>query len=312
MQWFRWYQQTVSDPKFAGLTRASRQKKVAVLAVWQTILESACETEDGGRYAIPPDEIAAVLELKTEQVMAIVGAMEERGMLEGGVVVAWNKRQFASDSSLPRVRKHRETKRKQESNVTVTLQKQDVTPSETDTEAESEGKPSPSSQKKTPKASSPAAPVRTTTAEQKVIEEAWAFCGLEGKPGGKGYPLARLTVQRHTIPKVRRWMSAMAADPPRPDPDCSGLSVWFGEVLRSEMARAWEWDTGQTRLIPDAPEDPRGTRYPEEIEQYRMLWAPWVNAARNGDQAGRVATWSEAIRKALAGDFETLKAGPPA
>lgn len=104
-------------------------------------MEAAATENNGGRFDTPFDEIAAVLEVKLEQVTAVVSALEERGMLQDGVIVNWGKRQFASDTSTNRVRKHRQqtVKRADETDETLqersgndgeTFPEQDVTPSE--------------------------------------------------------------------------------------------------------------------------------------------------------------------------------------
>lgn len=172
LHWFRWWVGTAADPKLATVAKRSRQKRIAVIAVWATLLESAASTNDGGRFDLPVDEIAVMLEMKPDQVELILSALVERGLIIEGRIANWEKRQFASDYSTARVRKHRriagsrsvtgdsgagrsgisgdETFQERFSNGDETFQeryvstsetflKRHVTPSETETETEAEG-----------------------------------------------------------------------------------------------------------------------------------------------------------------------------
>lgn len=141
LQWFRWWIGAVADPKLTTVARRSKQKRAVVVAVWAALLEAAASANSGGRFDAPFDEIAAVLEVKPEQVSAIVAALEDRGLLAKGVIANWDKRQYASDSSTARVRKHRnaakerstpegETLQERSSNGDGTLPEQRGTPSD--------------------------------------------------------------------------------------------------------------------------------------------------------------------------------------
>lgn len=143
LQWFRWWIGAVADPKLTTVARRSKQKRAVVVAVWAALLEAAASANSGGRFDAPFDEIAAVLEVKPEQVSAIVAALEDRGLLAKGVIANWDKRQYASDSSTARVRKHRnaakerstpegETLQERSSNTDGTFLKRHETPSETE------------------------------------------------------------------------------------------------------------------------------------------------------------------------------------
>jgi hypothetical protein len=100
------------------------------IAVWHAILESAACTNDGGAYETTPRRVAAVLGEPIAAVEAVFAEMQSLGMICDGSVSAWSKRQFLSDTSTERSRKHREAKR----NADATLQQQDATPPYTETE----------------------------------------------------------------------------------------------------------------------------------------------------------------------------------
>lgn len=133
-RWYRAYSGTVKDDKLAEVSVIAGCSRSVAIATWHAILESAADTQEGGRFDTTPRRVAAVLgepALVTEQVFA---AMRELGMIGDDGVTAWKDRQFESDSSTERSRRHREAKR----NADATLQDRCATPP--DTEADPEGK----------------------------------------------------------------------------------------------------------------------------------------------------------------------------
>ena len=131
-RWFRHYAGTMRDPKFVGIAVRCEQPVERVLFVWGCILESAAELNDAGRYDVEPNELAYFLRCEGTAIDAITDELETRGMIGAGVVTQWKKRQYESDTSTERSRKHRETKR----NADATLQERCATPPETETETE--------------------------------------------------------------------------------------------------------------------------------------------------------------------------------
>ena len=136
MLWFRWYQGTCADPKLGSIARRAGTSRERVIATWAMILESATDTADHGRFRIDADGIADVLNCDTVSISAILAIMQEVGMLSGGVAVAFSRRNFDSDCSTERVRKHRERSR----NGVETFQDRDVTAPEAEAEAEADSK----------------------------------------------------------------------------------------------------------------------------------------------------------------------------
>jgi hypothetical protein len=76
--------------------------------------------------------VAFILGEPIPTIDAIFSELQSLGMIEGQAVCAWQRRQFESDNSTERSRKHRETKR----NASATLQQRDATPPESETDTE--------------------------------------------------------------------------------------------------------------------------------------------------------------------------------
>lgn len=141
-RWFRHYAGMMSDPKFGGVARFCKRSRAEVLFVWGCLLESASEY-DSAVYSWDADAIAEMLGIETEVAQAIHDALAAKGLIEGGRIASWDRRQFKSDDSAERVKEHRQRK-KIASETTpkpvVTPCNGDVTPPETeaypDTETE--------------------------------------------------------------------------------------------------------------------------------------------------------------------------------
>jgi len=137
-RWFRHYAGMMRDEKLVRVAVKTRQPIERVIWVYGAMLESACEVQDGGRFDIDADEIAYFLRCESEDITAIVGGLEASGRTEGDIIPRWADRQFESDASRERVRKHREKKAKRPCNGDETLQPVTVTLQETETETETE------------------------------------------------------------------------------------------------------------------------------------------------------------------------------
>lgn len=129
-RWYRAYAGTVRDDKLAEAAVIAGCSRSVAIAAWHSILESAAEIAEGGRFDTTPRRVAAILGEKASIIEGLFGALTELGMIQDQAVAAWSKRQFESDSSTERSRKHRETRR----NGDATLQQQPATPPDTDTE----------------------------------------------------------------------------------------------------------------------------------------------------------------------------------
>ena len=105
--WFRHYVGMTRDDKLMSVAAKSRQPLDRVLYVWIAILESASECENSGRYDVDPEMVAYNIRCEPSDVTAIMLALEVAGRLSNGVVCQWSARQFESDSSRDRMRRHR-------------------------------------------------------------------------------------------------------------------------------------------------------------------------------------------------------------
>jgi len=140
LPWFRFYSEAIGDIKFSKIARTCGMSKPEVMGAWLMILCAASDSPERGslyvtlqeRYTI--DDVTELLGFTKRKTQKFILSLVKMDMLKCkyGVfyIVNWDKRQYASDNSGDRVRKHREIKKmKQVSNVTVT-------PSDTDTDTD--------------------------------------------------------------------------------------------------------------------------------------------------------------------------------
>jgi len=138
-RWYRAYAGTVKDDKLAEAAIVAGCSRSVVIAVWHSLLESAAEVGDGGRFETTARRVAAVLGEPLATIDAVFMALAEIGMVEDGSIAAWKRRQYESDTSTERVRKHREAKRNANpvpGNANETFHHRCVTPPEAETETE--------------------------------------------------------------------------------------------------------------------------------------------------------------------------------
>lgn len=133
-RWYRAYEGTVTDAKLGEAALIAGCSRSVAIAAWHCILESCATAQRGGEYDTNPRRVAVILSEPLAAIDALFAAFTEIGMLENGSVTAWKQRQFESDTSTERSRKHRATKR----NGDATLQQRDATPPETETETYTE------------------------------------------------------------------------------------------------------------------------------------------------------------------------------
>jgi hypothetical protein len=126
MEWFRWWHGTLTDPKFQWVARKSGQPFTAVIALWVALLERASSVTQGdasvtrGDVAgFDCDDHDVLFGLEDGCCARILDAFAAKGMIAGGVITNWEKRQpKREDSSAERTRAYRERKAK-ESSVTT-------------------------------------------------------------------------------------------------------------------------------------------------------------------------------------------------
>lgn len=128
-QWFRMYAEVLDDPKVQRLSPE-------LFRAWVNIL---CLTAKRDGVLPPPDEIAFALRTPQAKSSATLAALTSAGLLDqtddGYQPHNWNGRQFKSDVSNERVKRHRQRQGNTACNVTPAVT---VTPPEAETEAEAE------------------------------------------------------------------------------------------------------------------------------------------------------------------------------
>jgi hypothetical protein len=111
MSWFRWWEGTVTDPKWRVVAARSMQPVGNVLAVWAYVLEEARRL-DGALPELDCEVIGACLGYDPDAVASIIAGMKAKGSIDEQGVTNWRKRQpKREDDSRERVAAYREKKR---------------------------------------------------------------------------------------------------------------------------------------------------------------------------------------------------------
>lgn len=128
--WFRMYAEFATDPKVQMMSEANQRRFIMLLCL-------RCSNDD---ETLRDDEVAFQLRISEDEWTQTKAAFLAKGLInESNTPAAWDKRQFVSDSSAERVRKHREKKKeavKRQRNVTETSPE-----AEADTETDKDIKP---------------------------------------------------------------------------------------------------------------------------------------------------------------------------
>jgi len=133
-RWYRAYEGTVTDAKLGEVALVAGCSRSVTIAAWHCILENCASTNEKGRFDMTPRRCAVILQEPIPTIEAVFAEFTALGLIENNTVSAWSKRQYESDSSTERVKRHRATSR----NADETLQQRSVTPPETETETETE------------------------------------------------------------------------------------------------------------------------------------------------------------------------------
>lgn len=135
-RWFRLYDDAINDPKILRLPDAARWQWVAMLCV--------ASKHDG---VLPQlSDVALLLRMPPKKAAATLARLREAGLVDetdnGLVPHNWDGRQYKSDTSTERVRKHRATRRNVSPDGEETIQQSlalsAATAPETDTESDPE------------------------------------------------------------------------------------------------------------------------------------------------------------------------------
>ncbi|MGE3479629.1 MAG: hypothetical protein AB7G80_09180 [Dongiaceae bacterium] len=129
MPWFRLYSEFATDPKVQFLSETLQRRYIMLL----------CYKCNGELEKLSDEELAFALRITVEELVKTIEIFQEKGMIgPNREVIGWDKRQYKSDTSKERVKRHRDMKRK--CNVTVTQCNGDVTAPDTDTDTDTERK----------------------------------------------------------------------------------------------------------------------------------------------------------------------------
>lgn len=124
--WFRLYSEFAHDPKIQMLSEAMQRRYVMLMCLrCSETLETLHETEIAFQLRLSEAEL-----IETKQLFIGKNFIDKHWNL-----LNWDKRQFVSDSSTMRVRKHRNNK-KQPSNDNETLQERPSNAIDTDTDTD--------------------------------------------------------------------------------------------------------------------------------------------------------------------------------
>lgn len=140
--WFRLYTEILDDKKIKRVCRVTGESKALVIGVWVILLTLASDSDERGLLYISDDtpytidDLSAETGLDEDALVTVLNEFTKLGMLakvenETLQISKWNDRQYKSDVSSARVKKHRETLHNRYSNS-------DVTPPESDTESDTD------------------------------------------------------------------------------------------------------------------------------------------------------------------------------
>ena len=102
-QWFRLYAEFATDPKVQMMSEANQRRFIMVLCL-------RCSNDD---VTLHDEEVAFQLRISNEEWATTKALFLSKGLInENNTPAAWERRQFVSDSSAERVRRHRENKKR--------------------------------------------------------------------------------------------------------------------------------------------------------------------------------------------------------
>lgn len=144
--WFRLYSEMLSDRKVARAARMAGCERATAVGVWVGMMCLASESSERGRLLLAPGvpftgpDIAEEVGCAETTVAGLLDAFERLEMVtrDGDVlaIVHWNERQYESDKSTARVRRHRA--RKRSGNVPETLPERSGNAPDTDSDTDTE------------------------------------------------------------------------------------------------------------------------------------------------------------------------------
>lgn len=88
-RWFRHYAGMMRDEKLVRAAVHSKQPIARVVLVWMEMLESAAETDEGGRFSVDWGVVAYHLHCEEGDLIATADALEADGLVRDGAIVEW-------------------------------------------------------------------------------------------------------------------------------------------------------------------------------------------------------------------------------
>lgn len=207
LPWFRLYHEAIDDPKLKLLHFEYRWHYIALLCCKaQGILEN--ENDELRRRMV-----AAKMDLSLTQLEDIIWTLAEIDLVDPDTMqpLAWDDRQFKSDSSTERVQKYREKQKKQQHKDMKRYSNGNVTAQDTDTETDTEKEKT----RAKPKRFVPPTPdqVKAYCRERNNRVDAERFVDFYAS---KGWMVGK-TKMRDWKASVRTWeRSEVPAEPKRP------------------------------------------------------------------------------------------------
>lgn len=283
-RWFRHYAGMMRDDKLVRAALKASQPIERVVWVWGAILESAAEVDDGGKFEVDAAEIAYFLRAPEADVGLILRTLQDLGRIRKNAVVKWGDRQFQSDRSAERQRRHRDRKRQANdmeaerggavtgiaSDVTVTSPERDSDAPETETYTETEKNISPPSE----------AP------PNKPNDDVRDAVGIYNQAAARvGWPLA----QRITGSRRSACLSRLG--------ECGGLEGWRAAIeraersgfLRGESDKGWRADLdfflqskSFTKLMEGSYDDRAGSTASNGSGQHGRIFGALADIATQG------------------------------
>jgi len=145
--WFRLYSEMLSDRKLSRAARLAACERATAVGVWVGMMCLASESSERGKLLLAPGvpftaaDIAEEVGCAEATVAGLLDAFHKLEMVAwiDGVlsITHWQERQYESDKSTERVRKHRAT-RKRASNVSGTLPERSGNAPDTDSDTETD------------------------------------------------------------------------------------------------------------------------------------------------------------------------------
>jgi len=267
MPWFRFYSEAVRDTKLRRIARKTDRPFAETVGTWAIILSFASESPQRGQLLlsdgnpVDPDDISDVAGCNADETLQL---LQSNGMItvtDGIICVsAWNKRQYESDNSTPRVNKFRDKAR----NVSETLHGRysnaDVTPPDTDTDTDTDSKES--SVVKSEKAPLIAATPPKSKPEAKTPKAP--------KPPAEPPPAA-IQALREIVgiyPPKATWDTLVAACKGKTKTELQAVYAEF--LLRSPNKHNWTWVTEGVRSYSGKPNGKATT--PNGLPSPETLW----------------------------------------